>query len=266
MKNAGGENKIIISHCKLEVCCACQNNCRHCGHGQLRRKFPDYHLELRQLQAFLDSCKESGYFFKQIGFNGPGEPLLWKYFAEGVSLIKSYNELYGEFGIVTNGMLLPAMDDAIFKMIDYILLSDYGDNSKSEGIRRLIDKHPQKITRLDKENFTSLPSAMDEFPIPCKCYCAGPMLFGDNIFLHCGPPVFGAALLMGVDVRERYELYTPVAPGWFDKYINENAPVDGIYGGKPRDASLDLCRRCWANSHNFHMGKEVVHSSEGGDW
>src|SRR5690606_11403686 len=74
-------------------------------------------------------------------------------------------------------------------------------------------------------------------PIPTHCNCPGPMFYNNKIFPFCGPPVFGAARAMGVDVMDYPDMYTEIGPYYLDKF------------SESRTGNLEFCKYCWANTN-----------------
>jgi hypothetical protein len=80
------------------------------------------------------------------------------------------------------------------------------------------------------------------------------MLQGSKVFLYCGPPVFDAAKLMGVDIWEMQELYVDLEEGYLDNY-------------KPgKQGNMEICRHCWANYNCRKTANGVAQVATGGGW
>jgi hypothetical protein len=78
------------------------------------------------------------------------------------------------------------------------------------------------------------------------------MLFGDHIFFYCGPPVFGAAEILKIDLYEQTDIYTKIGINFLKRYDPQ------------KTGNLELCRFCWANS-NFEKEK-YSNDPMGGKW
>ena len=194
--------------------------------------------------------------------------MLWKHLEAGLNMIETYINCIGTVNLFTNGILLPSLCEAIITSCSKIkiFLSGYEYNVGSESIKNFTDKYPDLITFLPKDKFVLLPAKREVYETPCECFCPGPMLFGDKMFLFCGPPVFGAAFNLNIDIISRFELYTEVKQGWFDEYLERGLHLDNKNNYRPV-VSMDLCSCCWGNSYN-HLSEDrkVIHSLNGGNW
>ena len=243
----------IIKQMKCEVQSKCQNDCIMCAHGEQRKLLPNYELSLSELQYFLDVSRDSGYRIDNMRIHGPGEPLLWRHFNDGVILMKQSGIIETIF-VATNGIRLDSIDDDTWDCIDEMRVSVYSAFNRQEKLQKIVDKYPQKVRINMVETFRRLPLEGEEASIPCQCHCDGPMLIGNRVFSYCGPPVFGAAKLFGQDVFADPELSVIVGPNWLDSYASQKA------------GNLEYCKRCWANSNFAPTLNTTSHQVDGGRW
>lgn len=223
-----------------------------CAHGEQRRLLRHYELTLPQLERFLDATRRSGYRIGEVSIHGPGEPLLWKHFDEGVRLI-ARSGLVDRILITTNGLLLTRIAEKTWTCIDEVHVSLYPAFDRHDELRACKDRYPDKVRIVPTDTFLIGPLGRhDEGSIPCVCACEGPMLVGDRVFLYCGPPVFGAGTLLGRDVMADGDLSVPVGPGYMD------ARVSGRVG------TMDYCKLCWANARPRRY--TIPHTATGGGW
>lgn len=240
-----------IPQMKLEVRSMCQYDCEMCAHGEQRKLLKKYELSLEDLQRFLDATRDSGYFVDNIRIHGPGEPLLWHHFNEGVQMLKA-SGVVGTVFVATNGLLLHKISEEAWACIDEMRVSVYGPFDRFDILDEAKARYPDKVHVNKAEEFRILPPPGAEAPIPCACWCDGPMLLGDRLFLYCGPPVFAAAKDMGRDAMEDPELSVTVGPNYLDA-------VDPTKFG-----NLEYCKRCWANG-NFQL-ETAPQKTTGGNW
>ncbi|MFC1524553.1 hypothetical protein ACFL6N_07165 [Thermodesulfobacteriota bacterium] len=240
-----------IRQMKCEVQSKCQNDCVLCAHGEQRRLLPHYELSLADLQKFLDVSRDSGYYIDDMRIHGPGEPLLWRHFNEGVGLMKD-SGIIGSIFVATNGQLLEKITDDTWDCIDEMRVSLYSSFDRHEKLHEIIDRFPDKVMVNKVDTFRTLPVAGEEASIPCRCVCDGPMLLGDRIFLYCGPPIFAAAHLFEENALGNSELSVSVGRNWLDSYDEQ------------RMGNMKYCKRCWANSN--YSSEKVPHEVKGGKW
>ncbi len=242
-----------IKQIKCEVQSKCQNDCTMCAHGEQRRLLPYYELSLAQLEKFLDVSRRSGYFIETMRIHGPGEPLLWRHFNEGVALMKR-SGIIGSIFVATNGLLLHKISEAAWECIDEMRVSLYSSFKGHRKLHDLIDKRSHKINIHPVDTFRRLPVAGEEAAIPCRCLCDGPMLMGDRVFLYCGPPVFGAVERFDQEIFVDSDLSVPVDRNWLSAYQEK------------KKGHMYLCKRCWANSNFAPALATAPHQVRGGKW
>lgn len=223
-----------IRNVNLEVSSQCQNDCKNCAHIGLRQYIPDYQLTLEQLNKFIDVTEKSGYFIKQINIHGPGEPLLWKHFNEGIKLLKKSKSI-GNINVTTNGILLDSIPTQVLKLIDLLGISVYKDSEKYNSLFEQYESVYNNISLISKQKFRRLPVSGEYGEIPCRCLCSGPSVLGDKILLYCGPPVFYTDCFKTDGIKSIQDTVIPVREHWYDGYdINK---IGNMY----------VCHNCWAN-------------------
>jgi hypothetical protein len=196
-------------------------------------------MSLEQLDKLIQCTQESEYRFASISIHGPGEPLLWKYFNEGMKAIHD-SQLFGKIKITSNGLMIDKITPESWEYIGIMKLSIYPESETkdkhSELIRSLVDKYgTQKIRPTNMDYFRV---ASDEIrPIPGTCVCDGPMYYDGKIFPYCGPPAFNAAKAAGVDWETYPDLYTELKVGYMET-------------PKYKAGNFDLCKTCWANTNS----------------
>jgi hypothetical protein len=226
-----------IKKMKIEVCSACQNDCRLCLHGDLRKKLKDYQLSLEQVEKFTYYTEKSGYYIDQVRIHGPGEPLLWKYLNEGLALL-SKSDVIGSIFISTNGLAIDRIKEDSWNYINKMRINAYGNLKQTDTLKYLIKKYSHIITYKEYKCFHEIAASLHQSAsIPCECSCKGPMLLGNDVFLFCGPPVFGSAAIQGIDIYDYPEIYNRVCLNYLDRY-NES-----LIG------NIEFCRHCQANKN-----------------
>ncbi|OJX70354.1 MAG: hypothetical protein BGO92_17335 [Magnetospirillum sp. 64-120] len=234
---------------RFEVASACQYDCAMCAHGGMRLRAPRYQLSLDQLERFIEATRQSDYFIEDLRMHGPGEPLLWDHLEHALPRLKA-SGVIGRIFIATNGLLVHKLSEASWEHIDEMRISLYDGFTRQDEVRAVMARHGDKIILNECDDFLELPADLAHAaPVPCHCRCDGPMLYGDRMYLYCGPPVFSAMDLMGMD--DDAALWTAVAPGYMD------AVVPGRLG------NLAQCAHCWGNSS---FDTWVPQSTQGGGW
>lgn len=206
---------------KLEVCSECQYNCAHCAHKALKLLDPLYHLSMEDLNTFIRCTEESGYSVA-LAIHGPGEPLLWKHLVEGLTRLRE-SDAIKTIVIVSNGLLLPKVLH-ILDLVDSIRVSLYPESTT------MIINHPKIIYNPRPDFYIKQYPA----PVPCTCLCDGPMIYGNMVFPHCGPPMLDA-------VRRVNPAQNPLSLGV--KLSKNYLPSEKLSG------FLQGCAYCWANSN-----------------
>ncbi len=224
-----------IPEMKFEVVAPCQYHCVFCAHDGMMQDYKGYQLSMPELDRFIECTQASDYFIDALSVHGMGEPFLWKHFDEGLQRLKQ-SGVVGSLSVTTNGLLLDRIADETWTCIDHLTVSVYPGYPKQDLLDRLRAAHGDKIHVIPPEVlFTALPYKEFRGKTPCYCACAGPMFAKDKIYFYCGPPVFDAAKLAGVDIHQRRDLYTDLKP----HYLDQADPT--------RCGNLDLCNSCWAN-------------------
>jgi hypothetical protein len=238
---------MVIKQIKLEVCSPCQNDCLMCAHGSLRQFSKAYQLSLKQLERFLFYTKKSGYFIENLRIHGPGEPLLWKHLNQGLKMIHN-SGVVGTIFIATNGHAISNINESSWEYIDEIRVSIYPDFKLDEQLIALTKKKEEKIDLINIDSFIYVEiDSTGCAPVPCICKCQGPMVYGDIIYLFCGPPLFEAVQKMKRDIIDFPELSSEIGLNYLEQF---NEKLIG---------NLDCCCYCWANS-NFNY-KSIAHKS-----
>ncbi len=243
-----------IRQMKCEVCSLCQNDCAMCAHGEQRKTLPDYQLSLEELHTFLKCSEDSGYYIDNMRIHGPGEPLLWRHFNEGVKMMKA-SGIIGSIFVATNGLLLKNISNDALDCIDEMRVSVYSSFNcpDHDTLHNLVNRFPRTTIVINKpDEFRRLPVIGEEAAIPCRCICDGPMLFGNRVFLYCGPPVFAATKKFGENACDDNELSVSASLDWFDAY------------NKKKAGNMEYCKCCWANG-NFALDS-IPHDTNGGNW
>lgn len=237
---------------RMEVRSACQYDCEMCAHGAQRKLLKDYELSLEQLERFLTATRESGYIIDNMRIHGPGEPLLWHSFNEGVRMLKASGVVSTVF-VASNALLMRKIEEKTWDCIDELRVSLYADFNRQTDLEEAQKKYGGKIAISPMDNFVILPKSVEEAkPIPCRCMCDGPMLLGDRIYLYCGPPVFGAGELLSRDVQADPDLSVPVGLNYMERY------------DQAKLGNMDYCTVCWANEYFF--SRTVPQKTTGGNW
>lgn len=220
---------------KFEVCGACQNNCVFCAHGGMISEYKGYQLSIGELENFIDCTKKSGYFIEELSIHGIGEPLLWDHFDEGIKLLKS-SGVVGRIIVTTNGLLLDKINDETMRSIDTLSVSVYPDYPNHVLLKEKKSEYKEKVEINYITKFIAKPIRMYN-KIPCHCLTCGPMFIKDKIFFYCGPTVFDAARLKGVDIFRYKDLYVEIQPNYLADFDKKNM------------GNIEFCKYCWANDN-----------------
>lgn len=223
----------------VEVCGSCQNKCIFCTHSGMISAYGEYQLEIKELEKFIDYTKNSGYFFEIMHVHGIGEPLLWNHFDEGMKLLKE-SDIAGKIIVTTNGLLLDKIRDETWQYIDLLSVSVYPNCPKQSLLKEKKDKYEDKIKIVPSTLFRAKPMRGYHNKIPCYCICHGPMFVKDKIFLYCGPPVFDAAKLSGMDIFQCHDLYVEIKPNYLESFDEKKI------------GNIKFCNYCCANG-NINM-------------
>jgi len=225
-----------IKHMKFEVCDACQNKCAFCAHGGMILEYKGYQLSIEELKNFIDCTKKSNYFIEELSIHGIGEPLLWNHFEEGIKLLKN-SGVIGKISVTTNGLLLDKINDETMGFIDMLSVSVYPDYPNHVLLKEKKSEYKEKVEINYITKFIAKPIRMYN-KIPCHCLTCGPMFIKDRIFFYCGPTIFDAARLKGVDIFKYNDLYSQIQPGYLD-----NSDIKNM-------GNIEFCKYCWANDNN----------------
>ncbi|MEO5353942.1 MAG: radical SAM protein [Magnetococcus sp. XQGC-1] len=235
----------------LEVSSACHFDCANCAHGEMRAATKKYQMTLEQLKKFIYFTEKSNYYIEHLRVHGPGEPLLWRHFNEGMFLLRQSKSI-GRIEITTNGMAIHKIEEATWDYVDSVDVSVY-EEAQPAALQDALSKHPDKVRLNQTDDFIRRVSK-EEVPIaiPCWCGVSGPMVYGDVVFLSCGPTVFGAADLIGKDAFSMKDLYVDLSENYLETFDAKKI------------GNMELCRYCWGN--NRRAVEKVKHHTSGGGW
>jgi hypothetical protein len=243
----------LIEQMHLAVCTPCQYDCVSCAHQGMRYQFPNHHLSLGELRAFLATTESSGYFIERLQISGPGEPLLWKHLSEGLELL-GRSPAIGFIEVLSNGVGINRLDERAWQNIDLLRVSLYPEAAHIEPLlaRAKVRYGEARIIVKGTRSFRAAPAAAAPRAIPCECTCTGPMYFDGRVLLFCGPPVFDAAAAVGRDLFDYPEMFRPLQPDYLSSGAPSRtatwplalAPVDSV----TKVGNHELCRYCFANS------------------
>jgi len=224
----------LVEHLYFEVIGACQYNCTSCSHEELRFQFRSFQLSIEEIKNFLHFTEKSNYHIHRLEIHGPGEPLLWKGFNDGVKMLKESGRI-SKIIVITNGLLLKNIKDETWKYIFQLRISLYPMSDILGSIKEKQKKFGRKIKVNKIDQFDRVPEERHENTTPCQCACPGPMFLKDRIILFCGPPGIHAAKLAGVDIINDPEMSEALG-------VNYLSRLDQNKIGK-----LKICEYCWAN-------------------
>jgi hypothetical protein len=231
-----GQPVKIIKEFLFEVCGDCQRSCVFCSHGDMASVYKGYQLSIGELEKFIDYTRKSGYFIELLNIHGIGEPLLWEHFEEGIRLLRN-SGIIERISVITNGFLLNKIKEETLRAIDSLRISVYPGYPHKELLRAMKQRYKDKIEIMPRNTFRIKPLKRYDRVIPGECFCRGPMFVKDKVFFYCGPPVFGAAKLKGVDILASGDLYTQLKEDYLVGFQEQNI------------GNLDLCSFCWANNN-----------------
>ena len=224
-----------VRQLRLEVTSACQNSCSHCAFDSGRRSHPDFDLSLSDLDRFIRATFDSGYSIETLRIHGLGEPLLWRNLNEGLLMLQAAG-IAKSIVMASNGLALGRLEPAAWDCLTALRVSVYPPYTVERFMSGLSEAQTGRLQFLLVDRF-AVARVPGDAPAktPCDCMCRGPMVIGDKVFYHCGPPVFGAAAELSLDPYEELGLVGPLGL----RYL----------GQRPRSLSgrLPLCGHCWAN-------------------
>lgn len=216
------------------VCSSCDNTCPSCAHASMRKNINGYNLQLDTLERFIAVTEKSNYNISTVVIDGDGEPLLWKYLNEGISILRKSKSI-GNIVITTNGNKLSKLSSESWESLNTLEVSLY-PNFKNRNLLDLYRiKYPLKI-EVNTIDFFQEPKHLYPLRIPCECVCSGPMLYGDRIYKYCGPNIYDSIRYSNLDIEE-------VTMSIKENYLEE---IDFSNIG-----NLEHCKYCIANNNNI---------------
>ena len=178
----------------IGACNACQLHCEHCAHRGLLSDDPGYQMPLEDISTLLNRMWGTNTQVDIFMLNGPGEPLLWRHFNDAVRMLR-LSQLGCQIKVVTNGLRLNIIAEDVWPMLDRVCISTYGQPLDAS----LIARHAERIEYLAGKAFLTVVPGSLPVASPTFCSCCGPLYYKRHIFPHCGPPMFEAARLAGMD-------------------------------------------------------------------
>lgn len=238
----------------IEVASGCQYDCSNCAHGELRKNTKGYQLSMEQLHSFIECTEKSHYHIKELSIHGPGEPLLWKHLNVALPILAN-SPAIETIILLSNGRNLDKIKEETWRYIDGIDISLY-ENDYELSLDNLAEEHQEKLNIMRKNYFWPRVEKHEAFDTPCICISKGPMQMGDTVFLYCGPQVFDAAELLGIDIYDLDYLYAKVGEDYLAKYNPSNV------------GNMAICRHCWANGNRYRYDaiKPTATITTGGGW
>jgi len=234
--DSGGNS--IIPKIFLMVCSACQNDCRACVTENARKKvFPSYQMTMEQVENFIFCVSESKYLVGTLLLCGLGEPTLWRFFNEGVAVLKR-SGLFGQVVVLTNGQSLNRIDSETFELLDEIRVSVLTEETKAQAVRLQERFGSDRIKQLDKAKFRE--TTEETGSIPCACQCVGPTVIGDKVFPYCAGEGPATITQSGQTILDFPEMHSPLKPHFLKNH-------DPIFRKNTRN--FELCRWCWGNGN-----------------
>lgn len=186
------------------VISACNLQCHECIMMNQMKAHPAYQMSLEELERFLYYTEKSNYAF-HYRYTG-GEPLYWKHLEEGTRMIRNSKSCKSIL-IMTNGMAHEKLTAPIWRMIDYVRISQYGYNH--EAMNYLKAKRPSKVRIVDREEFYPMPTEPVEDATPVECGNPEHIFFKGRVYA-C-PHSYSLAIKnnltdieTGVDLKENY--------------------------------------------------------------
>lgn len=238
-------HRLVIEQLTLGVCTACEYDCVSCSHQAIRYRFRRYQMSLDEVRTFIRLTESSGYRIEKLHITGPGEPLLWTHFTEGLRLLRASRAI-GTLEIVSNGLAAERIEAEAWASLDKLWVSLYPETVHLRpALESLQHRHPDKIRIRQVDAFRPPVPGGTQLPIPCVCDCPVPMVFNGRVFYFCGPPVFDAAVTAGVDLLEDATMSGPLR----EDYLNppERWMPLATVDRRRKTGSHALCRTCFAN-------------------
>jgi hypothetical protein len=246
----------VIERLTLGVCTACEYDCESCSHQAIRYRFRRYQMSLDEVRTFVRLTEASGYRIEHLHITGPGEPLLWSHFAEGLRLLR-VSKAIGFIEILSNGLAVERIPSDAWRSFNRLLVSLYPETAHLRPVLdALLERYPATLRVRQADAFRPPVPPGAVLPIPCACDCPGPMVFNGRVFYFCGPPVFDAAVRAGVDLLEDSSMSGPLCEGYLEPPRPPAgrmpfrrtwlAPVDR----RAKTGTYSLCQHCFANTNH----------------
>lgn len=238
-------HRLVIERLTLGVCTACEYDCVSCSHQAIRYRFRRYQMSLDEVRTFIRLTEASGYRIETLHLTGPGEPLLWAHFTEGLRLLRASSAI-GFIEIFSNGLAIERVDPQAWAAFDRLWVSLYPESLHLRPVlETLRERYPGKLRIRPTEVFRPPVPEGARLPVPCACDCPGPMVFNGRVFYFCGPPVFDAAAAAGVDLLADASMSGPLCEDYLHPPARRGllAAVDR----RRKTGNHELCRTCFAN-------------------
>ncbi len=238
-------HRLVIEQLTLGVCTACEYDCVSCSHQAVRYRFRRYQMSLDEVRRFIEVTESSGYRIEKLHITGPGEPLLWTHFTEGLRLLRASSAI-GFIEILSNGLSIERIDPQAWASFDRLWVNLYPESAHLRPmLETLRERYPGQLRIRPTDAFRPPVPEGVRLPIPCVCDCPGPTVFNGRVFYFCGPPVFDAAAAAGVDLLEDSSMSGPLR----EDYLNVPArwtPLATV-DRRRKIGDHELCRHCFAN-------------------
>lgn len=184
----------VVTIPQLSICTngTCQNRCVHCAHMGIRQHMGDYQANPSEIWDLVRRFQSLGCRVDKISFCGPAEPTLWQHLNEGVRIVAS-SGIGNRIILSTNGKLLSRLADDVWPLFSTVEISEYGDD-----LDRAMIATRTNVQYIPRPEFAVLTGPMPN-PTRGYCCCPGYTYYRGMIFPHCGPVMWDAAKLAGID-------------------------------------------------------------------
>jgi hypothetical protein len=240
------DGKIRADKLEYNVVEHCNYSCDECSHFSpyLPRRLPDFDVFRHDLAALARVYRVR--MFRFVG----GEPLLRKDLGDFIAAVRE-SRIAGAIEICTNGSLLSAIDDALYRGIDRLCVSWYPDERCDQAKIDLAKRKcgelgvALKIEPITRFRTMQIDRAIADDALLQQIYGScqiahswGCQTFHDGCFYLCSRPLFTAAYL------GKLEMPAPDFSAVDSCPLHEADLLPRLIAYLSRAAPLESCRYC----------------------
>lgn len=221
----------------------CNMSCPHCAQGWWRKDHMGYHMTPDEIRIICRRTRELGMHFSQAMIMG-GEPALWKHLEEGCRVIRE-SQAFDQIHIYTNYKSVDPLINLFDKgLADLAIVQTV--NMSVDGVRKLWDKHADRVRITNQPAHWIHPDKPIEGAIPAGCGCDQITVFDGRVY-SC-PGAYHNTKRMGWDI-DNPRLWVNVEDDW------------RTYFEQMDRYSIAACSVCLSNTKTAHL--TVVGSRQG---